>query len=158
VNRFDFRLARVLDFRQKQLEAADQVLRRLVAEQEGWRGQKEALGARYLAEEAALRIAVAPRPGELAALSAYRRHVRLEQAKLDRLIFECGRRVEKQRAEVLEARRRFRLLEKLHDKSKRNWEAAFAKEIDSLAEDSFLARWPRQSGAAREAEGADPLM
>lgn len=158
MTRFDFRLARVLDYRQKQLEAADQVLRTLVAELEGLRGQKEALGGRYLAEEAALRIAVAPRPAELAALSAFRRHVRLEQAKLDRLIFECGRRVEKQRAEVLEARRRFRLLEKLHDKSKAGWAAAFSKEIDSLAEESYLARWPYQSAGAREAERADPLM
>jgi len=158
VNRFDFRLARVLDYRQKQLEAADQVLRRLVAEQQGLCGQKEELGARYLAEEAAMRIAVAPRTGELAALSAYRRHVRMEQSKLDRLIFESGRRVEKQRAEVLAVRRRCRLLEKLHDKSKSTWDAALAKEIDSLAEDSYLARWPGQSGAARETESTDPFM
>lgn len=158
MNRFDFRLARVLDYRQKQLEAADQVLRRLVAEQQGLSGQKEALGARYLAEEAALRVALVPQPGELAALSAYRRHVRLEQSKLDRLLFECSRRVERQRAEVLEARRRCRLLEKLHGKCKSTWQAAFAKEIDSLAEESFLARWSAQSGAARETESADPLV
>jgi flagellar export protein FliJ len=141
LNRFQFRLARIQEYRHRQLEAAEDVLRRLLAELDAYRTRKQGLGDKYLAEEFAMAARLAVQPAEREALAAYRRHIGKEQARLDRRIVECTARVEKQRAQVMEAQRRYRLIEKLHQKRKAEWDLAFAKEIDALAEESFLARW-----------------
>jgi flagellar export protein FliJ len=141
MNRFQFRLARVQEYRHRQLEAAEEALRRSLAELETLRERKQRLSNEYLAEEAAIANRLTPQPKEREALATYRRHIANEQARLGPRIFECNARVEKQRKEVVEAQRRYRLLEKLYDKGKREWDLAFAKEIDGLAEESFLARW-----------------
>lgn len=141
MNRFQFRLARVQDYRRHQLETAREALHTLLAELEALRASRERLREAYLAEEAAIARSPAAQPRDREALAGYRRHIAREQARLDGRIAGCAARVEKQRALVMEARRRCRLLEKLHEKRKAEWDRAFAREIDSLAEESFLARW-----------------
>jgi hypothetical protein len=141
LTRFQFRLARIQEYRQRQLEAAEDVLRRLLAERDAYRTRKQGLADEYVAEEIAIASHPDVQPAEREALAAYRRHIGKEQARLGGRIAECTSRVEKQRAQVMETQRRYRLIEKLHQKRKAEWDLAFAKEIDALAEESFLARW-----------------
>lgn len=158
LNRFQFRLARVEQYRLREFEAANEVLHRLIRERDSLREAKETLRGQYLAEEEALRAASVPRPSDHEALTYYRRHVLAEQAKLDARIQDWERRVEKQRAEVMEARRRHRLLNRLHEKRKAEWDTAFARETDSLAEESHLARWNPNGQGGRQPERPDPYL
>jgi hypothetical protein len=43
----------------------------------------------------------------------------------------------------MEARRRCRLLEKLKERRRAEWEKARDRELEELASESFLARWNR---------------
>jgi hypothetical protein len=53
--------------------------------------------------------------------------------------------MEQQRAQLLAARREFRLLEKLRQVRRAAWEAAVDREFEALAAETYLARWaPRQ--------------
>lgn len=158
MTRFQFRLARVKEYRLHQFEAANEALHRLIGEREALQEAKEALGRQYSAEETALCSAASPQPEEHTALAAYRRYILAEQARREAKIQECERRIDKQRAETLEARRRYRLLERLYEKRRSEWEATFAKETDALAEESYLARWDSHSGSARQPERPDPFV
>jgi hypothetical protein len=44
---------------------------------------------------------------------------------------------------MLEARRRFRLLERLKDRRMAEWKQAGDREIEEVAAESYLARWSR---------------
>ena len=69
---------------------------------------------------------------------------------------ECDRRIEHQRERLLQARREFRLLEKLRQARRTEWEAAVDREFEMLAAESYLARWtarPRQDRAVPLPQG-----
>lgn len=63
-----------------------------------------------------------------------------EQIALSRRT-ECDRKIEQQRERLLHARREFRLLEKLRQVRRTEWEAAVDREFEALAAESYLARW-----------------
>jgi hypothetical protein len=44
---------------------------------------------------------------------------------------------------MLEARRRCRLLERLKERRKGEWDIAFNRELEAVAAESFLAQWNR---------------
>jgi hypothetical protein len=53
--------------------------------------------------------------------------------------------MEQQRARLLAARREFRLLEKLRQVRRAEWETAVNREFEMLAAETYLAQWaPRQ--------------
>ena len=54
---------------------------------------------------------------------------------------ECDRKIEQQRERLLQARRDFRLLEKLRQVRRAEWEAAVDRDFEALAAESYLARW-----------------
>jgi len=49
----------------------------------------------------------------------------------------------KRRAVLVEAQRKVRLLEKLHDQKRAQWQADFDREIEELAADSTSSRYAR---------------
>jgi hypothetical protein len=54
------------------------------------------------------------------------------------------------RSAMLEARRRFRLLERLKQRRLEDWRLAGDKELEELASESYLARWTGRLHAAGE--------
>jgi hypothetical protein len=49
-----------------------------------------------------------------------------------------------QQKQMLEARRRCRLLERLKDRRLTEWKAAEAHELEEVAAESYLARWKKE--------------
>ena len=87
---------------------------------------------------------------ELEVFAGYRRKLEQDEAAADRQSRECAERVRAQRARIIEAQRRVRLLEKLRGRRLEEWRAAWDREQDQFASEAFLARWPGRArrGAA----------
>lgn len=132
-------------WRQARMELEQFALHRLAAECARWDARlAEIENARRQAEQ--LLLSSAPVGGsELAALSRHQQHLHDEkQASLGHRR-NCEQRMEQQRARLLAARREFRLLEKLRQVRRSEWETAVNREFEALAAETYLARWaPRQ--------------
>jgi hypothetical protein len=83
--------------------------------------------------------------GELAPLDAYRVWVNREKKRLGGSLTDCASRIEAQRVVLAEARRRFRLVDRLKEKALIEWRKAGAKEQEDLAAELYLARRVRQN-------------
>lgn len=77
---------------------------------------------------------------QLAGLHRYRLHVQRQQELLAREKETVGRQVGAQRRRLLNARRDFRLLDKLKEKARREWEREYDKETESLVSELHLAK------------------
>ena len=140
---FAFRLEKVLRWREARVDLEQFALDRLMAECarcDALVAQLEQ--ARAQAERNVLASGrVAGR--DLAALAEFQVHLRRQKlAALDRRQ-QFERKVEEQRARLLAARREFRLLEKLRQTRRAEWEMASNRELDALATENHLARWNR---------------
>jgi hypothetical protein len=141
VSAFQFRLQRILDWRRTQLELEEAQYRRQVAdlaEIDRKRAEAEAAG------EAAERVVRAWNPlggDDLKALGAFRIHVKNQELELVAPRAVCVQQLDNQHRQVLEARRRLRLLEKLKERRKSEWQAADEKQMEELASESYLAKW-----------------
>jgi flagellar export protein FliJ len=140
---FRFRLEKVLEWRRIQLEQ----------EEARFRHQSDALAAidrsRAELEAAGIRAEVQVREwsplagNDLAALSAYRAHVRRSESRLAEERQACQRELAARKRDLLEAQRRCRLLERLKERRFGEWREGFDRELQELASESFLARWNR---------------
>jgi flagellar export protein FliJ len=138
---FAFRLERVLRWRQAKLDLEQFALSRLLAESARW----DALLAKLEnagAEAVTQVLSAGPvRGGDLGALAGYQQRLgRQRQHALDRRR-ECERKMEQQRARLLAARREYRLLERLRQVRRAEWETAVNREFEALAAETYLARW-----------------
>jgi flagellar export protein FliJ len=80
---------------------------------------------------------------DLAALGAFRLHVQAKEKELAQRRAEGEKKLEERRNAMLEARRRCRLLERLKERRKGEWDTAFNRELEAVAAESFLAQWNR---------------
>ena len=140
---FEFSLRRALEWRRTQLQLEDNQLRQLAASL-----AEMALAAVRLdlvkgRAEVAVRQDAVVEAGDLWALAAYRQRLIAELQVLALLRVACERQVAAQRQKVLEAQRQCRLLEKLEQRRHAEWRRAADREMESLAAESFLARWNR---------------
>jgi flagellar export protein FliJ len=145
---FSFRLERVLEWRQVQLDVEQSALGRVAAEFARWETVLANLGnARAKAEGL---VQSGPVDGaDLGALASYQEHIEQQRkTALDRRR-DCAARLEKQRARLLQARRDHRLLEKLRQVRRAEWETAVDREFEALAAETYLAQWepPRRPNA-----------
>lgn len=138
---FPLETARTLRFRQLELEEA--ALQRLLAEREAIAARDRALECELRDEE---KLLTAPRMAseQLAALDGFRKFTAVSKQRLAREMHGCDQRIAQQRLRMLEARRRFRLLEQLRDKKLSQWTAEQAREQEQLAADLYLARCARE--------------
>ncbi len=145
MKRFTFRLDRVREWREKEFAMAEAQLEKLLAE----RGLVESR-LRVLNEEAAECVSVLNRktaidPLELRAIDAFQRHATVQRGVIAQLLAECDTRIAAQRANVLEARRRCELLDKLREKQWQRWNVDLAREMEIEAGELFLAKWSGES-------------
>jgi flagellar export protein FliJ len=138
---FSFRLERVLRWREAKLELEQFTLSRLAAECARWdRALAELETSRAHADSLVLSSQTV-KGRDLAAMVSYKELVaKQKQVALNRRR-ECERKMEQQRSRLLQARREFRLLEKLRQVRRAEWETAVDREFEALAAESYLARW-----------------
>ena len=142
---FRFKLARVLAWRQTQLEVEEAKFKQqtaALAELDRARAELEAAGIRA---ESEVRRWDPLNGGDLAALSGFRLHVRAREDQLAARRAERQKVVDAQQSAMLEARRRCRLLERLKERQLTEWQSARDRELEALALESFLAGWPRDA-------------
>jgi hypothetical protein len=143
---FRFSLQRVLDWRRTQMELEEARLRQqaaAIADLDRARAELEAEG---IAAEIAVREWSPLRGSELAALGSFRVGVRLKEGRIAALRAARERDLAGQRQAMLEARRRYRLLERLRDRRLEEWRAAADKELEDFAAEGYLARWSHGAG------------
>ena len=83
-------------------------------------------------------------PLELTSLESYRQHLRRCAYELGNLERQCEAKVVEQRQRLIEARRQFEMLDRLHHKAWTEWLAAGNKEQEELAAEMFLAKSVRE--------------
>jgi len=138
---FRFRLDRVLQWRQAQLELAQAALSRVAAERARWDGILANLTNARAQAEGTLQSGAPVNGAELGALARYQAYVEQQKKIALERRRECQARLEQQRARVLQARREHRLLEKLRQVRRAEWESAVDREFEALAAETYLAQW-----------------
>ena len=143
MKRFAFPLESVRQWRSRQLELEESRLQQVLAEREAIIARRRAM-EEELKREVALLAAPGLDAGQLAALDAFRRYVGAQGHRMAIDMRGCEQRIEAQRKQVVEARRRFELLNRLRDKAARQWHADNDRELENTAADLYLARCARE--------------
>ena len=144
MNAFRFPLQKALDWRSTQLELEEARFKQQGAMLAGIDREREAVQTAGASAEAEVRENPLLAGRDLAALGAFRLHIRNREKQIALRRAECRQKLAAQEAVMLEARRRCRLLERLKDRRVAEWETARDKEIEQMAAESFLARWARR--------------
>lgn len=143
MKRFEFGLARALDFRRQQLELEEAKLEILLAE----RGRLDADSLRIDNEVDATRqslmVTGSAQSQELVAADLYLGHLAAEKKRQAAKLADWQQRASKQHKAMVEVRRRVRLLEKLKEKQFQTWKAETDREQENLSAELFLARWKK---------------
>ena len=147
MKRFDFRLERVRRWRRGQADLEELKLHQLITEIQALDQRKRRLLAERQQEEAAIRSQASLRAEELTFLASFRRHVQAQSRALDELRRQQEGKIAAQRECLLEARRRFELLDRLRHKALLEWQSAFTKEQEEMAAELFLAKRKREAAS-----------
>ena len=150
MNAFRFPLQKALEWRRSEVDLAElkfQQLTAAVAAVDKALAELETAGIRA---EILVRDWSPVCGRDLAALGSFRLHVKKKNQELAASRAECAARLAAGRSAMLEARRRFRLLERLKQRRLEDWRLAGDKELEELASESYLARWTGRLHAAGE--------
>ncbi len=142
MKRFLFPLETARQWRNRQAEIEELRLQQLFVEKQRYQDRRGALDEELEKE----RRLVSDGPVDVRqflALDQFGAFVSREQQRLSAAIADCERRIETQRAALMEARRRFELIDRLKEKALGEWSAAGAKEQEDLAAELYLMRRPR---------------
>jgi flagellar biosynthesis chaperone FliJ len=142
---FEFPLRRALEWRRTQSELEENALRQLAAKLEELALAAVRLDLVKSRAEIAVRQSAAVEASDLWALAAYRQRLIAELQQLAQQKKEGERQLAAQRQKVMEAQRRFRLLEKLEQRRHAEWHRQADMEMENLAAESFLAGWRRRA-------------
>src|ERR1051326_2087927 len=143
MKRFSFRLEQVRRWRQDQAELEEMRLEQLHGELRGIEAQqRETAAAAEESRRAGLgRSSVTA--DELRTLESHHEYAKQELRRLKGEEEKMKARIEEQRQRVVEAHRRFRLLDGLRDKALVAWTAARDKEQEELGAELFLSKLAR---------------
>jgi flagellar export protein FliJ len=144
MNAFRFHLARVLELRESEAKAEESKLEQMYAIRARMEAERDTLIASFERMATDIRSQRQLHASELMALDGYKTRVEREKAQWAAKLREQDAIIEKQRARVVEARGRVRLMEKLREKRGAEWQAAADREMEELAADFSAAQWLRQ--------------
>jgi hypothetical protein len=142
---FRFSLDRVLAWRRTQSTLAESKLERLRADLRAIRQEEGEVGRRQSQVEFETVRSVSVFGADLGALESVRRWARSEIRRLQAAAASLEPAIAAQEREVVEARRRVMLLERLRERRHAGWKAEFERELAELAGESALAQWRRVS-------------
>ena len=141
MKRFQFPLERVREWREKQVAVEEAKLQRLFREMSAISDARAELDAELEGNEQMLLHDPGVSALDLRALDAFRRYAKAERARIENLRADCARRIEEQRAAIMEARRRYQLLDRLKQRNLRLWTADMNRELEANAAEAYLAKW-----------------
>jgi len=144
MKRFEFSLERVRRWRAEQASLEELKLAQLRAECA--RLAQEQHNLELEAARAASAVLSQPEieADQLTSLENYRRYVKRKISELRSREIQTEARIVEQRQRVLEARRRFELLDRLESDAWQEWVAAANKEQEQIAGELFLAQAARK--------------
>lgn len=142
VKAFRFSLETFLRLRERELELEQMKLSQLLAELARLDTKINELEQNGLAASRWL-SADQTDGNELKQLQAYRESLALTHKQLIKDKTTCQFRITQQQRKVMEADRRKRLLDRLKERRIAEWAAEVDKEWESMAAETYLARWGR---------------
>jgi flagellar export protein FliJ len=141
---FRFSLDKVMSWRRTELQREEQRLAPLVAELGRLDGARNQNGAARERAETDVVAANSVYGSELEALAGYRVRLEKERIAIELQRTKCEDLTAGQRARVLDAHRRVRLLEKLRARQFEEWRTAWQREVENFSSETFLSRWGRE--------------
>jgi hypothetical protein len=145
---FQFPLEKALDWRRIQLELEEVRYKQQVASLAGLDRQRAEVEASGIRAEIQVREWSPIAAGDLSALGNFRLHVKSQESEIARRRFEAAQKLAEQQKLMLEARRRWRLLDRLKDRRLAEWTTGRDREVEQIAAESYLARWHRRKPMA----------
>lgn len=140
---FHFSLEKILRWRAVELAREEAKLQRLIQE----KGRVEAMLARIQNERSSLPASVSVLPGlqgsDLRAAAAYSLRLRQEIEKLIETRARLQDSLAAQQKKFAAAKLRLKLLEELKARRLERWQYEEARELETLAAESYLAGWNR---------------
>jgi len=143
MKKFAFPLHRVLDWRDTLAQVEEAKLERMYGELRALESSEAALRAERERSERAVAQAPSAEGFELAALDAFRRFAVAEHTRLEERRADCAKRIAAQIQVVAQKRCDVRLLQHLKDKRWAAWNRGVAREIETQAGETYLAKWQR---------------
>ncbi len=145
MKKFDFPLGRVMSWRQTMAQVEESKLQGLYAELRSIETSEAALRKERERSHQTVVAAKSVTGAELAAVDAFQRFAVAEHTRLEQRRADCMKRITAQVQVVANKRRDVRLLEHLRASRLTTWRRELEREIDSQAEEAYLARWSRQA-------------
>ncbi|HEX4596115.1 MAG TPA: hypothetical protein VH157_17645 [Bryobacteraceae bacterium] len=140
---FHFSLDKVLRWRALELATEEAKLEQLLREQLRLQTMRADLSTEKSNLDRSLDTMPDLRGADLRAVSAYTLHLKRQAEGLSKLMAKCDRDLSEQKKKYRAAKQRFRLLEELRSRKFEEWRREQARELESLATESFLAMWNR---------------
>lgn len=138
---FRFKLQKVLDWQLEQCESIENRVKSLCEELAQIRARIAGAQAELVAAEEQVLSAHCLQGASLNGLAAYRIRLRKRTDSLHAERQGCDMRLTEQRAQWIEARKRYRMLERLRHRKLTEYASELDRELDLLATDAYGARW-----------------
>jgi hypothetical protein len=140
---FRFRLARVMDWYEKQSRLEAERLRLCAEQVVRTQGEIDRHREDVLTHQMELLAKANPETHELAALGPFQRGARKQEHRL-RQKLKTGEEVTAKQREISQAaERRLRLIEKLRERRQAEHQYLFDRELEEIASEAYLARYAR---------------
>ncbi len=144
MKKFEFRLSRVLEYRQEEAGLERTRLGSLQSQEKGLEDERRSLEGQ-LVEAREVTIGDSALCGStLQTLAQFKRYVSERTAQLQREKASLQLKIREQRLRVLETDRRVNLLLKLKDRKQQAWTREEGRELEALAADSYMAKLAAQ--------------
>ena len=143
MKKFHFPLEKVREWREKLIAVERVNLEKIATELRQVEEARAALDRDVEANETAVLRGSSVDALSLRALHGFRQGVRARKISIESRVAEIRQRLKVQEQRLMEAQRNARLLEKLKQKALGSWQAAFNKELEEQAAESYLAKWNR---------------
>ncbi len=144
MKRFQFPLERVRKWRQEESELQEMRLRPLCDDLRAIESEQRELASEVDRCRRNVLTQTAVPSEDLAALEKFREYAVRQSRRLEAKRREARARVEEQRQRVIEAHRRFELLERLRAKALTSWTVERDKDQEQLAAELYLAKLGRE--------------
>jgi hypothetical protein len=140
MKRFEFRLERVAAWREEQLALEESRLHQFQAELRSLEARRAALESEEAASARALVTAASLTAEDLHREDQFRRYAARQRELMAAQKTVTERKINDQRARVLEARQKVELLKRLRAKRLAAWAAEFDRELEQQAAEAHLTR------------------
>lgn len=144
MNKFTFRLDRVLEFRQAQARLEESHLARLHHQVSVYDQNLSSLAQQRETESRALLASSSVTGSEMEALSAHHDHLTVSAMQVSLRRTETQKALALQVQKTMEARRGAQLLDRLRARRFEEWRKASDREAENQAAENYLLRWKRQ--------------